>query len=116
MTQKKKIPKLARQGDILFLPIDKIPRNTRTLSPAERYIVAEGEATGHHHAVIHADGLSVHQRGEDRFWLNLSGDNGTLIEHPEHAPITLDAGRYEVRRQREYDPSSIGRGFRNVYD
>jgi len=115
MKNKNNKARLARQGDILILPVDKIPGRTRKLKPADRYLVAEGEATGHHHAVVHADGLEVHQRGEDRFWLNIQ-DEATELEHPEHATVTLDPGIYEVRRQREYDPHGLHSRSRNVYD
>jgi len=115
MKNKEYRARLARQGDILILPVDKIPGRTRKLKPADRYIVAEGEATGHHHAVVHADGLEVHQRGEDRFWLNI-GDSAAVLEHPEHATVTLDPGTYEVRRQREYNPDGLDTRSQQVYD
>ena len=118
MKNKPQSPKLKvfRQGDILILGVDEIPKKIRKLAQADSHIVAEGEATGHHHAIPHVAGLSVymrrpgvHRRGmreedeEPKFWLKVE-EQPARMEHPEHGTIEIPLGDYEIRRQREYDP------------
>lgn len=102
-----------RQGDILFVPVAKAEgaKGVKTSS----ILVAEGEATGHHH-VLHAQGncglleYTLTQDEVDRRFIEIVAANSDLAEkaasltHQEHATIDLPAGIYEVRRQREYAP------------
>lgn len=102
-----------RQGDVLLQPIPR-PRRLGDAKAADRgrHILVHGEATGHHHSVaaahacyytspLAAEGLGV-----------LEVLHETELVHQEHDPITLPAGFYVVRRQREYSPEAI----RNVAD
>jgi hypothetical protein len=41
----------------------------------------------------------------DRRFLVLAAQ--AILTHPEHASITLPAGSYQVRRQREYTPEAV---------
>jgi hypothetical protein len=92
-----------RQGDILLVPIEKMPDGL-TEVPREngRIVLAEGEATGHLHAIkapeasFRAEDL---EEIEGRF---LAVEAEVALEHPEHDTIVLEPGAYEVRRQREY--------------
>jgi hypothetical protein len=103
------------QGDILLIPVDNPPAGT---SPVERdnrsrVILAEGEVTGHAHAVSSdacelvtaddADGLAA--------WYLLVAAP-VKVEHEEHAAVTVDRGAWQVIRQSEYAPETL----RNVQD
>jgi hypothetical protein len=106
----KQTSKVYRQGDVLIEQVSKLPGGLK-LQKAEnrRIILAHGEATGHHHSldVDSADWWKT-ESGEQF----LSVKTETLVEHQEHAPISLPPGDYRVRRQREYTPEAI----RNVQD
>jgi hypothetical protein len=92
-----------RQGDILLVPVEKVPDGLVDV-PREngRIVLAEGEETGHLHmiespkALFRAEDLdSIEQR-----FLEVEAE--VDLVHPEHGTITLEPGAYEVRRQREY--------------
>ena len=100
-----------RQGDILLVPVEKVPKG---LKPLERdngkIILAEGEATGHLHSIeapeatFLGDSASI----EGRYLVIeaeaiTAGAAGVQLLHPEHDTIVLEPGAYEVRRQKSYD-------------
>ncbi len=97
-----------RQGDVL---IERVERNLPTEAekiPADeknRLILAEGEATGHAHAVS-AIAASLYAVQADMF---LEVLKKTEVLHEEHDLIDLDPGFYKVTRQREYFPTEIRR-------
>jgi hypothetical protein len=88
-----------RQGDLLLTAIDQLPEGL-TLRPGT--LIVMGEATGH-----------AHRLQEGRVWEDAQGDLflevfvPTRVVHPEHHPIALDVGCYQVTRQREYVPATI---------
>lgn len=96
--------KIYRQGDILFIQTDSVPdAGTPTARVGGRIIVAEGEATGHHHAIATpATQMLTHQ---SLTWL--VAPDVTEVTHEEHDTITLPAGLYWIVRQREYTPERI---------
>lgn len=101
-----------RQGDVLIERVSSIPTEGKKVAPkGGRIILAEGEATGHHHslAVTDVETAILEQDGGAMF-LELIRDS--VVTHQEHASINLDAGTYRVTRQREYSPEQI----RNVAD
>lgn len=104
--------KMIRQGDVLLIRRDDIERAIGQPTPAEngRLILAHGEATGHHHSVADTDAELI--RIGERMLLAVARQ--TALEHQEHAPLTLEPGVYEVRRQREY--AGWGTDWRPVRD
>lgn len=114
-----------RQGDVLIAeaPIPTtarfIPRrqNRARFDNVKRGIVlAAGEATGHHHVVTGA-GARLFEEGGRRF-LHVP-EKGAGVVHEEHDTITLPAGDYEIRGQREYEPPAERASrpsTRRVYD
>ncbi len=107
-----------RQGDVLLIPVDEA--TGEVLPRTGRIVLAEGEATGHAHA-IYDDGAELliqkptkSRAGEavDRIEDNvvfLRCRNPVSLRHEEHNPISLPAGLYRVIRQREYSPEEIRR-------
>jgi hypothetical protein len=65
-----------------------------------RLILAEGEATGHHHA-IRADAAKMFMYNGMMILQILAL---TKLFHEEHNAIDLDPGLYQVVRQREFNP------------
>jgi hypothetical protein len=105
----KRLP--VRQGDVLLVPIEEVPQGCKPVARVGgRVILAEGEVTGHHHAISDVDVDLVIGEMERRF-LEVGGAGATLT-HDEHAGITVAPGRYEVLIQVEYLPGE----FRPVDD
>lgn len=103
-----------RQGDVLLVPIDKLPSHRGTPQERDRQgriILAEGEVTGHAHAIV-ADGARLYGENLGRRFLQVLDEGGVDLTHEEHATIHLPRGRYRVIRQRQwlYDTSPTGLG------
>ncbi len=103
---------LFAQGDLLIEHVDDLPPSGSIVAalPDGVTVLAEGEATGHRHAIhdrvamFRDDGLARdiptglyvgHIRVEDA---------SARLVHDEHAAIELPRGTYRVRRQRELEP------------
>jgi hypothetical protein len=100
------------QGDLLLERVaDVIPSGTiEENTEGAALVLAEGEESGHRHAVSER----VRKFRDDRLARDIP--NGLYIghiqvvtayarvTHDEHAPITLPRGTYRVRRQRELGP------------
>lgn len=98
--------KTYRQGDVLLVPVNEIPKTANKIAHRhQRLILAQGEATGHHHSIACSPNVELLQipSQNDLFLLVKEGD--ALLEHQEHATVTVPAGVYRVVIQREYDPS-----------
>jgi hypothetical protein len=96
----------ARQGDVFVEQVDYIPADAKPIDGP--IILAHGEATGHAHTVSNRV-AKYFSCGDDRYLLV---EEPAIVEHQEHAPITLMPGTYRVRQQREYSPLET----RNVAD
>lgn len=101
--------RIYRQGDVLIERVARIPKDAVKQKPKGRIILAHGEATGHHHSVD-IDAADWWKQADDTQFLTVA--KAAAVTHQEHAPITLPAGKYRIRRQREYTPEAI----RNVAD
>jgi hypothetical protein len=98
--------KMYRQGDLLFMEVDSIPKIAKLVDST---IILRGEATGHAHRIENGQ---VFRTWDQTF---LKADQGAKVVHDEHGPIELDAGVYVVIRQREYDPDVVERS-RHIED
>ena len=96
-----------RQGDVILIKVNKAPvDNGQVIDRIEgRIIVAEGEATGHAHAIPTPEVDMLEK--ENIRWLVAPEE--FMLEHEEHDTITLDPGIWQVVYQREYDPQQIRR-------
>lgn len=92
----------AQQGDVILKRLAEIPDGERKSIGKKRLVLAHGES-GHSH-VVEDDEAELIQIG-DRMILNLE-KNATVI-HEEHAPITLEAGIWEIGRVKEFDYFSM---------
>jgi len=98
-----------RQGDVLMIRVRFIPKAAMLKERDGGCVVlAYGEVTGHAHAIMEPEAL-LYSDGEDMY---LEADGTVTLRHEEHAPISIEKGRYKVVRQREYSPEAI----RNVAD
>jgi hypothetical protein len=101
-----------RQGDVLIIPIKKLPQNLEFVPrDNNRVVLAYGEATGHSHAIKSEHAALFRDPKLAAIFMHVT-DQPVALEHDEHDTITLPPGIYIVRRQREYSPEEI----RNVAD
>jgi hypothetical protein len=97
----------ARQGDIFFKKVSKIP--TKGLKKKTDAILAYGEVTGHSHQITTpiSDCESYVDESGDIY---IRSANEIKVGHDEHNVITLPANEWIcVSRQREYDPLAENR-------
>jgi hypothetical protein len=105
---------LFAQGDLLIERVPDVePSGSVVPADGEGYVLAEGEATGHMHAIrnhitfFRDDGLARDVPGSLYIGHVRVGSEPARIEHDEHDAIMLGQGTYRVRRQRELDPSEV---------
>jgi len=108
------IPAQLRQGDVLLVPVATFPETARPLPrTGGRVVLAEGEVTGHAHAIRAAGAILLADR-DDRY-LRVAAP--VTLDHEEHGAIEVAPGTYRVVIQREYVPPEIEpAGFRRVVD
>jgi hypothetical protein len=97
-----------RQGDVLLTKIDKdVDLSTaKPIKPRNgRLILAEGEATGHHHSVDCQTAGLFDLTGKTVLVVS----EPTTLDHQEHGTIEIAPGQYWVTRQREYQPNALPR-------
>jgi hypothetical protein len=99
------------QGDLLIERVeDGKVRGTRVEpGPDGAVVLAEGETSGHRHAVYGAvmfrDDALAAAIPDGLYVGHLTVNEGTArIVHEEHALISLPKGTWRVRRQRELEP------------
>lgn len=83
--------KAVRQGDVLLVPVATVV-GERIQPTRKRYILAEGEQTGHHHSVGPNAMAFLSRNG-------LFVEGAETLVHQEHDPHEID-GAYEVVQQR----------------
>jgi hypothetical protein len=97
-----------RQGDILIFPAAHLPANLVKVRRTKRgVILAEGEVTGHAHCILDRD-VELFRQADmdemaDRF---LRVETEAQLFHDEHDTLTIPAGDWVVRHQREYAPAA----------
>ena len=102
-----------RQGDVLLVAVPAIPADAVRQARHGRLVLAEGEATGHAHAIAEPDAREF-RVGDERFVLVRSA---AQLIHEEHATIDLPPGAYRVVIQREYVPAPLPENaWRRVVD
>ncbi len=92
----------ARQGDLFFKSIQKKPVNLKSYPNT---VLAYGEVTGHKHQIISPSLEKLDSYIDEKGNIYVySATEDIVIEHDEHAPITLPHGEwYVISRQREFD-------------
>ena len=91
---------LYQQGDVLIERVEAIPETKKASKKINgRYILAEGEVTGHAHAVVDP-GVKLFEVGNEKF---LSASKKFTVVHEEHKNITVPKGDYKIRIVKEYD-------------
>ena len=97
---------MKRQGDVLIIKAEIDLQGAKEIKPRNgRIILAEGEATGHHHSVDCAVASLFDLGGK----MVMVVDEPTVITHQEHGAIEIAPGQYWVVGQREYQPKKLPR-------
>lgn len=95
----KAIQRQYRQGDVLITPVATIPASAKPTTTRKRLVVAEGEATGHCHAIdFTAKQMQTFRDGEQLYIRVLQP---VVLTHQEHSAATIEPGDYMVVRQVE---------------
>lgn len=94
---------MQQHGDVLINPISSLPKNLKKISPrGDRYILADGEATGHAHAIADIANSDLYQDSDGTLYLQCH--KSVDLTHEEHHTQTIQPGIYEVGRVVEVDP------------
>ena len=103
-----------QQGDVLLDVMEGtvLPEGKEILPREGRFILAEGETTGHAHALEAAKGITMIEDPQGNVYLKLVRQE--VLKHEEHGRITLPPGVYKVRKVQEYDHAA--EEARNVAD
>jgi hypothetical protein len=90
-----------RQGDILIRRIPAIPEGAvKTVrGPSGSIVLGEGEVAGHRHEILDPAGVDAYYFAEG---LYLGAEEAVRVIHPEHRPVALLPGSYEVIGQYEF--------------
>jgi hypothetical protein len=112
--------KMAAQGDLMIRRIDSIPATAVTVTPENGVFVVAHSETGHNHVIEARPNVQLLTTGDPMISylrvIEATDATETLLEHlrghDTHETIKIDAGDYEIRRQREYSPE----GWRRVED
>ena len=92
-----------QQGDVTFREIEKLPKGLKAVKRVNgRLILAEGEVTGHAHAIVEPT-ATMYEDEKGTLYLALEGDDPVVAKHETHGPITLTKTFYEVGKIQEYD-------------
>ena len=103
------------QGDLLIERVDDVLPSGAEIHALDdgAVVLAEGEATGHRHAIYDAvtmfrdDGLARDiPEGLYIGHVRVLGDTA-CVQHDEHSTIDLPKGTWRVRRQRELEPRDV---------
>ena len=103
---------LYAQGDLLVERVADIPASGTQVFPGPdgAAVLAEGETTGHRHAIydritMFRDDSLAHDIPNGLYVGHVRVDGPCArIQHDEHEAITLPKGTYRIRRQRELEP------------
>jgi hypothetical protein len=105
-----------RQGDVLLFGVDKSKYSRRYSKGWQKKfrlkkngVIIEGEVTGHFHEVQNG---KLYEDPKNKDKMILEAESGCVVVHPEHGPIKMPKGIYEIDIQREYD----GKDARKVKD
>lgn len=85
-----------RQGDVVMIPIKRIPENAKKLKDK---IMAYGEVTGHTHRFIEPKNIDRYEL-DGKLYLQVRVSS-TII-HEEHNPLIIPVGDYQQIQEREY--------------
>ncbi len=100
-----------QQGDVLFFLVDEV-KGKEVKADSRGYVFAEGETTGHYHAVKEIKDTKMYEENGIKYFC--VEKESAVVEHQEHGAITLPKGNYQIGIVKEFDP--FEEEIRNVKD
>ena len=101
----------AAQGEVNIRKIHTIPENLKPISAENGLLIVGHSESGHHHGFRADQGVTVMERtehvpeGMKILYAILENPTALIQDAPApHDPLMLDAGTYEIRISREYNP------------
>lgn len=88
-----------QQGDVILDSIESLPSNLKAKNRQDN-VLAEGEATGHHHRVHNG---TILEDAENPNMIYVEANENAFLTHEEHGRIDLNPGLYRFNIVREYD-------------
>jgi len=101
-----------RQGDVLIVPVETIPENAQPMASKDgRFVLAEGESTGHAHSIALSDRIAMFREDGSGggLFLTVSGDAPAVLEHQEHTALPIAPGKHRVVIQRTFQAGMVRR-------
>jgi hypothetical protein len=97
----KRVRDQGRQGDVLLTRVAGLPGLCAELpSGDDKIVLAQGEMTGHAHAMPSANARLFDHYG--RMYVEVTGPEAQPLVHEEHETLLLEPGLYAVRIQRQH--------------
>ncbi len=91
-----------QHGDVLITKISELPTNAKEAKKDSRGVVlAEGEHTGHFHAVEDITNATLYENGDALFFE--VNEKTSSLTHQEHGKIDVPSGLYSVTIVQEFD-------------
>lgn len=103
--------RVIRQGDVVLIPIDTLPPGKlvkQARRPGLGLVLAEGEVTGHHHAIATRN-CDLHATEESGVTVLEVRAAMAALTHDEHATVAIPSGFYRAVIKRQYSPEAIRR-------
>jgi hypothetical protein len=95
--------KQRQQGDVRLTRLSKLPEGAIEIKPDERgIVVAEGERTGHYHAIKNTKNVRFYKLDE-LFIVNNENSFPVELEHQQHHPTIVAPGITEFGPIHEMD-------------
>lgn len=92
---------MIQQGDVIIESVESFPDGCKKVRPSQKgYVLAEGEVTGHAHAITEIEGVECEEK-DGMFFIRIKTDKE--LTHEEHKTVTIPPGTYRVRKVREYN-------------
>jgi hypothetical protein len=94
-----------RQGEVLIFgrgikEVNVLKNRVKRFKPVKDNVIIEGEISGHKHEVKNG---RLYESPDKKGKMILEAGEGCVVIHPEHKPISVPKGVYEIDIQREYD-------------
>ncbi len=90
-----------RQGDVLVIPVTSAPRGEPLQPIGGRFVLADGEMTGHSHSVALSDRIAMFREdGSGGGLIGFVTGEPVPVTHQEHTALPMPVGECRVIRQR----------------
>ena len=100
---------MIRQGDTFYIRVAELPEGAVAQARiGGRIIIAEGEVTGHAHAIRDTGAVQYKDPALNMQWIVVT-DEPVTVEHEEHGHVKLGPGTWWVPTQVEYERGEVRR-------